>query len=95
VNVLIKVLQDDKDEELLAALHDSLRALLASIEDPLAEGLNTLMPLHTTWMDNSRRIDASMASGDPLRSISSLLQGTGPRFVVVPHGLGPIADLPD
>jgi len=34
VNVLIKVLEDNKDEELLAALREAPRALPASIEDP-------------------------------------------------------------
>ncbi|KAF8131842.1 armadillo-type protein [Boletus edulis] len=47
LNALIKVLEEDEDEELLAALDEALRALLRSIEDP--EGLNTLMLLLLGW----------------------------------------------
>ena len=43
LSALIKVLEEEKDEELLAASDEALRALLGSIEDP--EGLNTLMLL--------------------------------------------------
>ena len=42
LNVLIKVLGDEKDEESVAALDGALHALFASIEDP--EMLNTSMP---------------------------------------------------
>lgn len=47
LNALIKVLEEEKDEELLAALDEALQALLQSIEDP--EGLNTLMLLLLGW----------------------------------------------
>ncbi|KAF8434348.1 armadillo-type protein [Boletus edulis BED1] len=47
LNALIKVLEEEEDEELLAALDEALRALLRSIEDP--EGLNTLMLLLLGW----------------------------------------------
>lgn len=44
---LVKVIEDDKDEELLEAADEALRALLTSIED--AEGLNTLMMVLFGW----------------------------------------------
>ncbi|KAF9234000.1 armadillo-type protein [Melanogaster broomeanus] len=47
LNALVKVLEDEKDEELLGALDEALRALLESIGDP--EGLNTLMLLLLGW----------------------------------------------
>lgn len=47
LSALVKVLEEDKDEELGAALDEALRALLGSIED--AEGLNTLMLLLLGW----------------------------------------------
>jgi hypothetical protein len=47
LNALVKVLEDEKEEELLTALDEALRALLGSIEDP--EGLNTLMLLLLGW----------------------------------------------
>ena len=47
LSALVKVLEEEKDEELVAALDEALRALLASIEDP--EGLNTLMLLLLGW----------------------------------------------
>lgn len=47
LNALIKVLEEEEDEELLVALDETLRALLGSIEDP--EGLNTLMLLLLGW----------------------------------------------
>ncbi|KIJ63493.1 hypothetical protein HYDPIDRAFT_175892 [Hydnomerulius pinastri MD-312] len=50
LSALVKVLEDEEDEELLAALDEALRALLASIEDP--EGLNTLMLLLLGWTKN-------------------------------------------
>ncbi|KAI6101038.1 armadillo-type protein [Pisolithus croceorrhizus] len=43
LNALVKVFEEDNDEELLGAIDETLRALLGSIEDP--EGLNTLMLL--------------------------------------------------
>ncbi|KIJ11894.1 hypothetical protein PAXINDRAFT_157123 [Paxillus involutus ATCC 200175] len=50
LNALVKVLEDEKEEELLTALDEALRALLGSIEDP--EGLNTLMLLLLGWTKN-------------------------------------------
>ena len=47
LSALVKVLEEDKDEELGVALDEALRALLGSIED--AEGLNTLMLLLLGW----------------------------------------------
>ena len=47
LNALVKVLEEDKDDELRDALDEALRALLASIDDP--EGLNTLMLLLLGW----------------------------------------------
>ncbi|KAF9232418.1 armadillo-type protein [Melanogaster broomeanus] len=44
---LVMVLEDEKDEELLGALDEALRALLESIGDP--ERLNTLMLLLLGW----------------------------------------------
>jgi hypothetical protein len=43
LGALVKVLEEDKDDELRSAIDEAVRALLASIEDP--EGLNTLMLL--------------------------------------------------
>ncbi|KAF8553713.1 ARM repeat-containing protein [Imleria badia] len=50
LTALVEVLEEEKDEELLGALDEALRALLASIEDP--EGLNTLMLLLLGWTKN-------------------------------------------
>ncbi|OJA10082.1 hypothetical protein AZE42_06300 [Rhizopogon vesiculosus] len=47
LGALVKVLEDDEDDELRSAIDEALRALLASIEDP--EGLNTLMLLLLGW----------------------------------------------
>ncbi|KAI6029055.1 armadillo-type protein [Pisolithus microcarpus] len=47
LNALVKVFEEDNDEELLGAIDETLRALLGSIEDP--EGLNTLMMLLLGW----------------------------------------------
>lgn len=47
LNALVKVLEEEKDEELLGAFDEALRALLGSIGDP--EGLNTLMLLLLGW----------------------------------------------
>ena len=104
LGALIKVVEEEKDEELLAALDEALRALLASIEDP--EGLNTLMLLLLGWyaysvliarsfliydaQDKRRRADAS---GERLRSVFRLLRGIGARCVFVPRGLGETVDL--
>ncbi|KAI6117782.1 armadillo-type protein [Pisolithus croceorrhizus] len=50
LNALVKVFEEDNDEELLGAIDETLRALLGSIEDP--EGLNTLMLLLLGWTKN-------------------------------------------
>lgn len=47
LGALVRVFEEDKDEELLGALDEALRALLGSIQD--AEGLNTLMLLLLGW----------------------------------------------
>lgn len=47
LNAVVRVLEEDKDEELLAALDETIQALLASIND--AEGLNTLMMTLIGW----------------------------------------------
>ncbi|KAJ8595557.1 ARM repeat-containing protein [Rhizopogon salebrosus TDB-379] len=47
LGALVKVLEDEGDEELRSAIDEALRALLASIQDP--EGLNTLMLLLLGW----------------------------------------------
>ena len=86
LSALIKVLEEEKDEELLAASDEALRALLGSIKDP--EGLNTLMLLLLGWyaysvlmarsflicdvQDKKRCTDAP---GERLRSVFRLLRG--------------------
>lgn len=47
LGALVKVYEDDKDEELESALNEAIRALLASVDD--AEGLNTLMMVFIGW----------------------------------------------
>ena len=47
LGALLKVLEDEKDEELRSAIDEAVRALLASIQD--LEGLNTLMLLLLGW----------------------------------------------
>ncbi|KAG2360727.1 ARM repeat-containing protein [Suillus spraguei] len=47
LGALVKVLEEDQDDELRTAIDEAVRALLASIEDP--EGLNTLMLLLLGW----------------------------------------------
>jgi len=47
MSTVVRVLEEDKDEELQEALGDAIRALLASISD--AEGLNTLMMALLGW----------------------------------------------
>ncbi|KAG1831619.1 armadillo-type protein [Suillus variegatus] len=47
LGALVKVLEEDQDDELRDAIDEAVRALLASIEDP--EGLNTLMLLFLGW----------------------------------------------
>lgn len=44
---LVKVVEEEKDEELLEAVDEALRALFASVDD--AEGLNTVMMLLLGW----------------------------------------------
>lgn len=47
LTALVKVIEDEKDEELRSAVDEALRALFGSINDP--EGLNTLMMLLMGW----------------------------------------------
>ncbi|KAG1762385.1 armadillo-type protein [Suillus occidentalis] len=47
LGALVKVLEEDQEDELRSAIDEAVRALLASIEDP--EGLNTLMLLCLGW----------------------------------------------
>jgi HEAT repeat protein len=47
LGALVKVLEEDQNDELRSAIDEAVRALLASIEDP--EGLNTLMLLLLGW----------------------------------------------
>ena len=47
LNSLVKVVEENEDEELGAAVDEALRALLASVND--AEGLNTLMMTLLGW----------------------------------------------
>lgn len=47
MGALVKVMEDEEDEELLEAVDEAVRALLESIND--AEGLNTLMMLLIGW----------------------------------------------
>jgi hypothetical protein len=47
LGALVKVLEEDQEDELRSAIDGAVRALLASIEDP--EGLNTLMLLCIGW----------------------------------------------
>jgi hypothetical protein len=51
LTALVKVVEDDKDEELLSAVDEALRALFGSINDP--EGLNTIMLLLLGWSVSS------------------------------------------
>lgn len=47
LTALVKVIEDEQDEELLSAVDEAVRALFGSISD--AEGLNTLMLLLMGW----------------------------------------------
>jgi hypothetical protein len=47
LSALVKVLEDENEEELKSAIDEALRALLTSINDP--EGLNTLMMILIGW----------------------------------------------
>jgi hypothetical protein len=47
LTALVKVIEDEKDEELLSAVDEALRALFESISDP--EGLNTAMLILLGW----------------------------------------------
>ncbi|KAK1228592.1 translational activator of GCN4 [Marasmius sp. AFHP31] len=59
LNSLVKVVEENEDEELKTAVDEALRALLASIND--AEGLNTLMMTLLGWAKHDtpkRRVSA-------------------------------------
>lgn len=47
MGALVRVFEEDKNEELLTAVDEALRALLTSVKD--AEGLNTLMMILLGW----------------------------------------------
>jgi hypothetical protein len=47
LNSLVKVLEDEIDDELREAVDEAINALFSSINDP--EGLNTLMMLLLDW----------------------------------------------
>jgi hypothetical protein len=53
LGALVKVLEDEKDEELRSAIDEALHALFASVED--LEGLNSLMLLLLGWSVSSVR----------------------------------------
>ncbi|KAJ7115902.1 ARM repeat-containing protein [Mycena epipterygia] len=59
MSAFVRVVEDDQDEELQAAVDEAIRALFASISD--AEGLNTLMMLLLGWAKHDspkRRVSA-------------------------------------
>ncbi|KAJ6493600.1 armadillo-type protein [Mycena vitilis] len=59
MSALVRVVEEDQDEELQAAVDEAIRALFASISD--AEGLNTLMMLLLGWAKHDspkRRVSA-------------------------------------
>lgn len=59
LNALVKVYEDDKDEELESALDEAIRAMFVSVDD--AEGLNTLMMVLIGWAKHElpkRRVSA-------------------------------------
>ncbi|KAJ7449659.1 armadillo-type protein [Mycena latifolia] len=90
MSALVRVVEDDQDEELQAAVDEAIRALLASISD--AEGLNTLMMLLLGWAkhDSPKRrvsacnffaifceessLDSSLYRVDWIRQLVSLLE---------------------
>ena len=47
LNSLVKVMEDEIDDELREAVDEAIKALFSSINDP--EGLNTLMMLLLDW----------------------------------------------
>lgn len=47
MSALVRVVEEEQDEELLDAVDEAIRALFASVSD--AEGLNTLMMLLLGW----------------------------------------------
>lgn len=47
LTALVKVVETEKDEELLASVDEALRALFSSVSD--SEGLNTVMLLLLGW----------------------------------------------
>ncbi|KAJ7077832.1 armadillo-type protein [Mycena belliarum] len=59
MSALVRVVEDNQDEELQAAVDEAIRALFASVSD--AEGLNTLMMLLLGWAKHDspkRRVSA-------------------------------------
>ncbi|KAF5354845.1 hypothetical protein D9756_005584 [Leucocoprinus leucothites] len=90
MNAVIRVQEEDKDDELQEALDEAIRALLASISD--AEGLNTLMMMLIGWAkdDHPRRrvsacdlfaifcevseLDSSLYRVDWIRQVVALME---------------------
>jgi hypothetical protein len=65
LNAVIRALEEEKDEELLAALDEAIKALLVSIND--LEGLNTLMMTLIGWYVTSlpvHNLDSKHVIGD-------------------------------
>lgn len=58
LSALVKVVEDDKDVELLSAVDEALRALFGSINDP--EGLNTIMLLLLGWSVSRSSVQAEI-----------------------------------
>ncbi|KAH7908270.1 armadillo-type protein [Hygrophoropsis aurantiaca] len=59
LSALVKVVEEDKDAELLAAIDEAMRALLSAVQD--SDGLNTLMLLLLGWAKHElprRRVSA-------------------------------------
>lgn len=48
LGALVRVIEEDQDEELQSAADEALRALFASVNDP--EGLNTVMMTLIEWL---------------------------------------------
>jgi hypothetical protein len=51
LTALVKVIEDERDDELLSAVDEALRAVFESVNDP--EGLNTVMLLLLGWSVSS------------------------------------------
>ena len=83
LTALVKVVEDEKDEELLYAVDEALRALFGSINDP--EGLNTIMLLLLGWFVPSSGQSSVLAYIDVLpgsnmnhQNVASVLATSSP-----------------